>query len=134
MSMRLGTMSVVLLCLGMVFGSTSTFAAQTKKTNSSKKSAVAEAKEVEAVNVKLFDAMKDGLVKVAVTANNPFSAKVTVSNVSEDHLIVELPSSFALTPVLAQYGGGGYGGGGRGGIPGGQHRARGRHGFCDGSV
>ena len=114
MSMRLGTMSVVLLCLGMVFGSTSTFAAQTKKTNSSKKSAVAEAKEVEAVNVKLFDAMKDGLVKVAVTANNPFSAKVTVSNVSEDHLIVELPSSFALTPVLAQYGGGGYGGGGGG--------------------
>ena len=116
MSMRLKTIGLVLLCLGVVLGTTLYSAAQTKKADSKKK-AVAETEEDNPVNVMLFDAMKDGLVKVDVKANNPFSATVTVSNISDEHLLVDLPTSFALTPVLAQYGG--YGGGGMGGYGGG---------------
>ena len=132
MSMRFRTIGMVLLCLAVVFGTTSFSEAQKKTSNSKKKATTTkvesdteaeEAKEIKEVNVKLFDAMKEGMVKVDVTASNPFSAKVKVTNKTEDHLVVDLPSTFALTPVLAQYGGGGsYGGGGGmgGGMGGGQ--------------
>jgi len=109
---------MVLLCLVVVPGTT--LHSQAQKTTTAKKVETAPQEEVNTVNISLFDAMKEGLVNVAVTANNPFSANVRVSNLSDDILLVDLPTSFALTPVLAQgYGGGGYGGGGYGGGGGG---------------
>ena len=70
----------------------------------------------DAEEVELFSAIDAGKVDVKVIAKNAQESKLIVTNKTKDHLAVNLPSSFALVPVLAQpsFGSGGSGMGGMG--------------------
>jgi len=107
MSVKFRTLWAVVLCFGVVCGTTALGA------NSKSKEKTQNAVETPSKTVKLFDAIQDGLVDVKVTAYDSKHAKVSVKNKTTEPLKVDLPTSFALVPVLPQYGGG-YGGGGYG--------------------
>jgi hypothetical protein len=108
MSVKFRTLWAVVLCFGVVCGTTALGA------NSKSKEKTQHAVETPSKTVKLFDAIQDGLVDVKVTAYDSKHAKVSVKNKTTEPLKVDLPTSFALVPVLPQYGGG-YGGGSYGG-------------------
>ena len=65
--------------------------------------------------VELFQAMKDGTIKVQYIPHDALKANVLIENKTKKPLNVKLPAAFAGVPVLAQFGGGGGGMGGGGG-------------------
>jgi len=78
-------------------------------------------RDLETVQVELFDAMRQGTLEVKFIVKSSKQANLIVKNISDKPLSVELPAAFAGVPVLAQIGGGGGGfGGGGGGGGGGQ--------------
>ena len=62
--------------------------------------------------VEMFQAMKDGQIAVKFIPKDSKQANVMIENKTDKPLNVKLPDSFAGTPVLAQFGGGGLAGGG----------------------
>lgn len=84
---------------------------------------VAQAKEAndappvdESQAVELFQAMDDGLVEAKLTARNSLESSITVTNKTNQPIVVEMPRAFAGVPVLAQPPGGGMGNFGGGGF------------------
>lgn len=78
--------------------------------------AAAKDAEENAAEVGLFDAMDKGLVEVKMTQNGALEGNLSVKNVSDQPLKIDMPAAFAGVPV-AQFGpmGPGMGGPGMGG-------------------
>ena len=70
--------------------------------------------------IEMFDAIKEGQVKVQVIAKDATRANLIFRNQTTQPLRLRVPEAFAGVPVLAQFGGGGGGAGGFGGGGGGQ--------------
>ena len=70
-------------------------------------------------STEMFKAMEDGSIEVLIKTIDEKKSNVIVTNKSDKPLAIEMPSTFAAVPVLAQ-GLGGLGGGGGGGFGGGQ--------------
>ena len=78
------------------------------------------ARDKNAREVGLFEAMDDGDIEVTFIPKDATQANVIIKNKTDKPLSIKLPEAFAGVPVLAQFGGGGGGfGGGGGGLGGG---------------
>ncbi|MDO4587817.1 MAG: hypothetical protein Q4C95_11040 [Planctomycetia bacterium] len=67
--------------------------------------------EANAKRLNLFQAIEEGLVEVQLTPKNAMECSVSVKNNSKKHLLIDMPSTFAGVPVVAQPGGRGMMGG-----------------------
>jgi hypothetical protein len=89
------------------------------------------AKDDDAINAGLFEAMDAGQVDVKIIPLDATKANVLIKNMTDKPLHLRLPEAFASVPILAQgmmgggMGGGGMGGGGMGGGGGGGGQAGG---------
>lgn len=107
------TFLIGICCAGVAF-------AQSSKSSKSKE----EKPKPEVMEVKLFEAIDEGLLEAKLVPKNSLSCTLTVVNKTDKQLNIELPDAFVAIPenvYLAQnnWGGGGYGGGGYGGGRGG---------------
>ena len=73
-------------------------------------------------SVDMFEAMKNGEIKVIIRTKGAANANLIVENTSDKPLAIVMPSAFSAVPVMRQApggpmggGGGGFGGGGMGG-------------------